>query len=786
MKQKTENQAQSKTHDGPLVSVIIPTYNRPKFLKDAINSVLGQSIQNFEIIVINDGGNDVSQIIDALNTNNNIHLITHPHRKDVAAARNTGLKSAKGLYIAYLDDDDIYYPDHLDTLVSALENTNFPVIYTDSFQVVMRWITDQYVPVEKKVLYSQDFDREKLLVSNYIPTLNIGHRKDLINKIGYFDESLEVHEDWDFWIRASIQHDFLHINKTTAEFRTTIGGQHTKSKKKITFLNTIKQIHKRYAHLVSSPDTMAAQQRASKALSIEGKDQEKTLIIENYHRQHFYHFAGYFADNNKVLDLNCDDGSSVYLLSATAQSIVASGNDHLKINQAGAQYIGENLTFIYDFMNTPEARATAAFHLITCYDALTVFQNSGLDSIGKTKELLTPDGIFVLSVSGQKSSDLSQDIEQGLEKKISFHELRTHLEKEFNNVFFWRQKLYPASAIIPCANEYSKSSEYLINNETEHADKGEFFKNHPDELIVVATDANGVIHPARSFMVDTEASLFNFWETCISLLESANIEQQAHIRTLGNEIKNNRQHSQNIESLLADQKRHADNLKNELTDRQHHIRNLENELKTANDAITSAHQALNEKQSHIHELQETVARKESHTQKLSATIEQHHSHIHSLENKINDMIADITEKNLSLTELWVIRQSLAWRVVEGIRRRINRLFPESSRRRTIYLKMVSASKIYLNDGFLAVLKKTMRKVRSRRHGHPQEQAIHQSEETPASKPLLMKQKQETLCPVHKKRIDEPSWHIEHSERAIVKNKISAIKQELLEEFRQVS
>lgn len=776
-----ENQIQLKNHDGPLVSVIIPTCNRPEYLQDALNSVLTQNFQNFEIIVINDGGDDVSEIVEALNTDDNIRLLTHPQRKDVGAARNTGLKSAKGFYIAYLDDDDIYYPDHLETLVNALENTDFPLAYTDSNRVVMRWITDQYVPVGKQVLYSQDFDREKLLVSNYIPTLNIAHRRDLLEKIGFFDESLEVHEDWDFWIRASIQNDFLHIKKVTAEFRVRIGQQYTKSTKKVSFLNTIKLIHDRYAHLVSSPDTFAAKDRASNALALDIKNDEKQLIIGTYQRRHFYKFSKNFADNKKVLDLNCEDGTGSYLLSETAQSVVASGSDYPQVNQAGSRYIADNLKFLHDFMNTPKADVETLFQLITYYDALKILKKATPDTIGKIKSMLTPDGVFVLSVSSQDAVDPSGSIN----KNTYFNELRILLEKHFKNVNFWGQKIYPVSGLFAYSSQSSGTSEYLFDCGMNDVDGAGFRAKHPGGIIGVASDAPLAFNPANSFLVDTGASLFEFWETCVSRLKSAYNEKQTHIITLEHEIKDRIQHSKNLESLFADQQQHVKNIEDERTEHQQHIKTLENELKSSRKAIQSAHLDLSEKQTTIDTLHSNINGLNEQICELSANLETRNLRIRSMENQLETVIA---EKNLALSnfeaELSVIRHSLAWRIVEGARHRINRIFPESSRRRAAYLKCVSAIKFYLNYGLFAVLKKARRNYRTGRRSDIDVPATLQTKTDGRPNPVLPSIKTEEICPIRSKRIHEPI-SINTSDIPAVRDKIRFIKQELLNEFHQM-
>ena len=204
----------------PLVSVIIPTYNRPSMLRQAIGSVVSQTYPNVQIVVVNDGGLDVEEIIQDVGKDVILTYIEHSESKGVAAARNTGLRAAKGMYIAYLDDDDVFYSDHLEVLVNAIESQSADVVYSNSHEIVQQLINGAYITIGKSVQFDRDFDSDELLVGNYIPTLNVLHRKAVLDRCGFFDESLGVHEDWDLWIRIAMHFDFLHIDRVTAAYTT--------------------------------------------------------------------------------------------------------------------------------------------------------------------------------------------------------------------------------------------------------------------------------------------------------------------------------------------------------------------------------------------------------------------------------------------------------------------------------------------------------------------------------------------------------------------------------------
>jgi glycosyltransferase involved in cell wall biosynthesis/MoaA/NifB/PqqE/SkfB family radical SAM enzyme/predicted SAM-dependent methyltransferase len=202
----------------PLVSVIVPTYNRPEMLVETLRSILDQIYKNIEIIVVNDAGADVEGLVQGLNRSNNIRYIRHTENEGLAASRNTGLKAAKGKYIAYLDDDDIYYPDHIETLVRILETSDHKVAYTDALRAYQEIRDGRYITVKKEIANTSDFNCDRILLENYIPVLCFMHEKSCIDEVGEFDETLGAHEDWDLWMRMSRKFRIAHIKKVTCEF----------------------------------------------------------------------------------------------------------------------------------------------------------------------------------------------------------------------------------------------------------------------------------------------------------------------------------------------------------------------------------------------------------------------------------------------------------------------------------------------------------------------------------------------------------------------------------------
>jgi glycosyltransferase involved in cell wall biosynthesis len=193
----------------PKVSVIIPTHNRLPMLKEAVDSVLRQDFEDFELIVVDDDstdgtGSEIEQY------GGRVKLLQHPQNKGVSAARNTGVLHAKGKYIAFLDSDDLWVKGKLKTQVSFLdENPHYPLCYTDEI-----WIRKgrRVNPKVKHAKYS-GWIFEKCLPLCTISPSSAVMRKTLLTKVGLFDEALPVCEDYDFWLRVSIRYPIFFIGQ---------------------------------------------------------------------------------------------------------------------------------------------------------------------------------------------------------------------------------------------------------------------------------------------------------------------------------------------------------------------------------------------------------------------------------------------------------------------------------------------------------------------------------------------------------------------------------------------
>lgn len=203
----------------PMVSVILPTYNRPEFFEEALSSVLTQTMSDFEVVVVNDGGPaDAEKICRKFNDPRIRYvLITH---SGLPGALNTGLEIARGKYAAYLDDDDLYKPDHLKTLVNAAEKEGpNTIVYTDAERVVGEASPNGFVWSAPKPFYREDFTRAKLMKQNFIHNQCALHPLHIALDAGGYHEGISFAINWEMWIKLSAQYPFKRVPITTVTYR---------------------------------------------------------------------------------------------------------------------------------------------------------------------------------------------------------------------------------------------------------------------------------------------------------------------------------------------------------------------------------------------------------------------------------------------------------------------------------------------------------------------------------------------------------------------------------------
>lgn len=185
--------------DSLLVSVIVPTKDRPQLLEKALHSVLGQTYRNFEVIVVDDGSSPPVVLEAALVTDGRIRVLRMEVSRGPSAARNAGIEAARGAMITFLDDDDEFTPSRIENALSVLRDSSDEVALVESGH--SGWLEDRLVYVH---VPSRERDlRLSLLKEPSVALPAIMVKRSALEKVGLFDPALDRYEDWDLWLRMT-------------------------------------------------------------------------------------------------------------------------------------------------------------------------------------------------------------------------------------------------------------------------------------------------------------------------------------------------------------------------------------------------------------------------------------------------------------------------------------------------------------------------------------------------------------------------------------------------------
>jgi glycosyltransferase involved in cell wall biosynthesis len=196
--------------DRPLVSVIIPTYNRPHLLGRALKSALNQTYRDFEVIVVDDASAQSPEPVIRDLKEERIRYIRHEKNKGLPGSRNTAIKAARGDYIALLDDDDEWLPEKLQKQVDRLQSAKESVGVVSCGHRVISDATGR--TVRTRIPRYKGNVHERVLRGLFVGSGSvILIRKDCFKRAGLYDESLATAEDWEMVLRLSkyFEYDFI-------------------------------------------------------------------------------------------------------------------------------------------------------------------------------------------------------------------------------------------------------------------------------------------------------------------------------------------------------------------------------------------------------------------------------------------------------------------------------------------------------------------------------------------------------------------------------------------------
>jgi glycosyltransferase involved in cell wall biosynthesis len=202
----------------PLVSIVVPTYNRMQYLPAAIDSVLAQTFESWELIIADDGSDDETRAyLQTLERRSRISVLQLTHSGNPGAARNAALRAARGEYVAFLDSDDTWMPTKLEVQLAALRaSPDCHWSYTDHVRVneAGQSINSERNP--NRTLPDGEIVEQLLRLQAGTPTPTIMAERKLIERAGGFDEQQGLHEDYDLWLRLALLSKVLALREPLA------------------------------------------------------------------------------------------------------------------------------------------------------------------------------------------------------------------------------------------------------------------------------------------------------------------------------------------------------------------------------------------------------------------------------------------------------------------------------------------------------------------------------------------------------------------------------------------
>jgi len=227
-----------------LISIIMPAYNAGKYIKESIESVLNQTYQNWELIIIDDGSTDTtSKVVQPFLINDTRIQYYRQENGKQGKARNAGIKKSKGNLIAFLDADDVWMPAKLQTQIGVLKQNDADLVFTDVFVIDDKGdVIMESCSVENRTYYGEE-GLSFFFRINQVPILTVLAKKEAILAVGCFKEIDEIQniEDYDLWLRMLYNgYRFVLMNEVLGAYRIhdtqTVKG-------KLSVMKILKMLH---------------------------------------------------------------------------------------------------------------------------------------------------------------------------------------------------------------------------------------------------------------------------------------------------------------------------------------------------------------------------------------------------------------------------------------------------------------------------------------------------------------------------------------------------------------
>lgn len=200
----------------PLVSVVIATYNMGKYIDQAVESVLNQSWENLEVVIVDDGSTDDTQEVMQRFKDNAKVIYIKTENQGQPRAKNCGIKNSKGEFIAFCDADDFWEKNKLEVQMPLFSNPKIGVVYSDVSNINQN--NERFIRPANETRYSGKVV-DKMLMENFVPFGTSVIRRACVEKNGMFDEQFRMGIDWDLWLRYSLDWEFAYTPERTYVYR---------------------------------------------------------------------------------------------------------------------------------------------------------------------------------------------------------------------------------------------------------------------------------------------------------------------------------------------------------------------------------------------------------------------------------------------------------------------------------------------------------------------------------------------------------------------------------------
>jgi glycosyltransferase involved in cell wall biosynthesis len=204
----------SQTRSGCKISVVVPVYEQPELLEEALESADEQTLDDYEIVVVDDASQTDFQPI--VGEYDRARLIVHDRNRGAAAARNTGIDAARGDLVAFLDADDTWKPTKLEKQLAVFESDDesLGLVYTGFVQYELDGTEWERYPGWRGNIYIEELERDRIH-----PTSTVMVRRDVMENVGGFDTALPSRQDYDLWIRITEHYAVDYVDEILVDKR---------------------------------------------------------------------------------------------------------------------------------------------------------------------------------------------------------------------------------------------------------------------------------------------------------------------------------------------------------------------------------------------------------------------------------------------------------------------------------------------------------------------------------------------------------------------------------------